>query len=128
MRAPDYITSSGPYQREERDMATSIAVSRADAQAALAEAQAKLAEFVSNIDDLKAVLAMTKPNEPAGLGTVVRFRKYDRRYTYAAIKVGLEWYLTQNPARPQDRKEPKKWSSLLDFVGERNWDTIEVLS
>lgn len=123
----DYIYRSGPYTRpvvlhtEERKMATSITPSRTALKVQAEALQRQLAE-------IQAGLASLVPDEPAGQGTVVRFRKYNRRYTYAAIRVLSEWYLTQNPTRPQDRKAPKTWAELLDFVGERNWDTIEVLS
>ena len=87
----------------------------------------RLAELNAELAELEADLIFT-PEEPASLDTVVRFRKFDRQYTYAAIKVGYEWYLTQNPERPQDRRPPKTWSELLTFIGERNFDTIEVLA
>ncbi|QKO02469.1 hypothetical protein KIV64_gp19 [Mycobacterium phage DroogsArmy] len=74
-----------------------------------------------------------RPLEPAGKDVVIRFRKYDRRYSFAALKVvGIgypKWFLTQDGTRSSRQgKAPMVWSDLLDFIGERNWDTIEVLS
>jgi hypothetical protein len=131
----DYIFNSGPYSgtipnrengaaaplREEPAMATSIAVNRSVLKNRAEALEAQLREIQKG-------LASLVPDEPVGLGTVIRFKKFNRQYSYAAIKVGDEWYLTQNPNRPQDRKLPKTWDELLDFVGERNWETVEVLS
>jgi hypothetical protein len=98
-----------------------------------AEAQAKLAELKAQLDKVQESLAGYTPVEPVGYDNVIRFKKFNQGYTYAAIKVmsyaaGPVWYLTQNPTRTQDRKSPKTWSELLDFIGERNYHTIEVLS
>ncbi|AGK87552.1 hypothetical protein M045_gp73 [Mycobacterium phage HINdeR] len=80
-------------------------------------AKAKLAEITSG------------PAEPVEDFTVVRFRKYNQMYTFAAMKVGRRWFLTQDGSRTSKQgKAPMVWSDLLDFIGERNWDTIEVLS
>lgn len=109
-------------------MATSLIESRAAAKKQVEDLGASLAWLAAELDAAKSRLKNLTPEEPLGQGTVVRFKKYNRRYTYAAIRVGSEWYLSQNPTRPQDRKAPKYWSELLEFIGDRNWDTIEVLS
>jgi hypothetical protein len=91
------------------------------------------------------LLALTTPVEPEANGSVVRFtttfsRLYmrgtasnsshyiaDNVYTYAAIKRGVYWYLTQDGSRSDSRKSRMIWPTLLDFCGKRNWDTIEVI-
>lgn len=118
----------GATEERGATMATSLIGSRAAAKKQVEDLEASLAQLVSGLDQAKARLKSLVPDEPLGQGTVVRFKKYNRRYTYAAIRVGSEWYLSQNPTRPQDRKAPKYWSELLEFIGDRNWDTIEVLS
>jgi hypothetical protein len=122
----DPTGSFGPFTNERKPQVATKLVSTQHA-----EAQAKLAELKAQLDKVQESLAGYTPVEPIEYGTVVRFRKY-QSYTYAAIKVpavgGTVWYLTQNPTRPQDRKSPKTWSELLDFIGERNYHTIEVLS
>lgn len=115
-------------QQRGADMATSLIESRAAAKKQVEDLGASLAWLAAELDAAKSRLKNLTPEEPLGQGTVVRFKKYNRRYTYAAIRVGSEWYLSQNPTRPQDRKAPKYWSELLEFIGDRNWDTIEVLS
>lgn len=93
-----------------------------------------IATLEQTLTEARAKLAQSKrPLEPAGKDVVIRFRKYDRRYSFAALKVvGIgypKWFLTQDGTRSSRQgKAPMVWSDLLDFIGERNWDTIEVLS
>jgi hypothetical protein len=123
--APDYIYNSGPYPRptteREENMATSLTADRKVLKAQAAELARQLAEVQKGLENLV-------PDEPAGAGAVIRFKKFRQAYTYAALRVGEQWYLTQNPARPQDRKLPMYWEELVSWIGESNWDTIEVLS
>jgi hypothetical protein len=116
----------GPFTNERKQQVATLVSTQH------AEAKAKLAELKAQLDKVQESLAGYTPDEPIEYGTVVRFRKFNQSYTYAAIKVptvgGTVWYLTQNPTRTQDRKAPKSWDELLDFIGERNYDTIEVLS
>lgn len=75
------------------------------------------------------------PQEPQAVHSVVRFVKYDQRYTFAAIKaytdaagIGI-WFLTQDGSRTSRQGHaPKYWADLLRFIGERNLHTLEVLS
>ncbi|AGK88003.1 hypothetical protein M041_gp16 [Mycobacterium phage Severus] len=83
----------------------------------LEKARQQLAELTSELP------------EPAEEGTVIRFRKYNQIYTFAAIKVGGSWFITQDGSRTSRQGHaPKSWSQLLAWIGERNWNTIEVLS
>jgi hypothetical protein len=67
--------------------------------------------------------------EPEDEGSVIRFRKYGQHYLFAAMKVGDYWYLTQDGSRSSRQgKPPLPWWGLLDFIGERNYSTIEVLA
>ncbi|AFF28348.1 hypothetical protein FDI09_gp22 [Mycobacterium phage Twister] len=81
------------------------------------------------LQDAQEKLSTLSPVEPAEEGTVVRFRKYNQVYTFAAIKVGHLWFITQDGSRTSRQGHaPKTWQALLDWIGERNWSTIEVLS
>lgn len=111
----------GPFTNERKEPMASTRIDRSGVKARIAELTEELLAAQNRL------LALT-PDEPAGQGTVVRFLKYNQHYTYAALRVGDEWYLTQNPTRAQDRRAPKTWAELLEFVGERNWDSIAVLS
>lgn len=73
------------------------------------------------IDDLQ-------PTEPAGDEVVIKFKKYNQAYSFAALKVGGGlWYITQDGSRSSKQgHEPMTWARLLEFIGERNWDTIKV--
>ena len=136
--APDsYLTYRfGPFTTERKDMATKIATDRTAAKQALEEAQARLAEFVADIDNLKAAIAEATPDEPQADRAVIRFKKYGGRYDYAAIRTAdgnpfqeSKWYVTQDGTRSSRQGiAPKTWAELLEWIGERNWDRIEVLS
>jgi hypothetical protein len=102
-------------------MATSLLADRQAQKQAIALAEAAL-------EKAKAALADLTPDEPLGTGAVIRFKKYRHAYSYAAIRATDHWYLTQDGTRPGSRKAPKTWDELLEWIGESNWNTIEVLS
>lgn len=116
-------------------MGTSIAnQDRARVAEALAKAEEQRRVAEQTVAELASVAASLTPSEPDGVGTVVRFTKWDG-YHYAAIRGKDDafgkgvWYFTQDPTRSGGNKMlPKNWVGLLDTVGERNWDTLEVLS
>lgn len=67
--------------------------------------------------------------EPKEQGSVIRFAKFNQEYQFAAIKIGDGWYVTQDGSRSSRQGySPKAWSELLTWIGDRNWETIEVLS
>lgn len=80
---------------------------------------------------------MAKPVEPNFDGAVVRWSKWgagtaDARvdYTYASIRTpdGV-WYTTQDPRRTGGNKIlPLFWEELLAKIGEKNWNTLELLT
>lgn len=80
-----------------------------------------------------AVALVSKPIEPLHDGSmtppVVRFTKWEG-YTYAAIRTPDErWFVTQDPDRyGNQRIFPMRWEELLDWLGERNWSTLELLT
>jgi hypothetical protein len=87
--------------------------------------QATLAKKkLAQLRDLRGNL---RPQEPYGKGSVIRFTIHGR-YSCAAIRVqdGVlgYWYVTQGGVSVP----PKTWESLLDWIGEGNCATIEVLS
>jgi hypothetical protein len=102
---------------------------------------ARIAELEEQLAKEKQILAAARPVEPEFTASVVRFQKFD--YSWAAIKVGGSiaeyirtgradagrWYVTQDGSRSARQGiPPKTWSELLEWIGERNWDTIEVLA
>jgi hypothetical protein len=101
--------------------------------AAKAEAESKLAAAAAELEDINEDLQYYVPVEPLAEDVVIRFRKYGLAYTFAAIRIitgigDAVWYITQDGTRPQSRKAPKTWGDLLEWIGERNWGTIAVLS
>lgn len=80
-----------------------------------------------------AVALVSKPIEPVHDGTmlppVVRFTKFDG-YSYAAIRTpDGTWFTTQDPGRyGNQRIFPMTWADLLDWLGERNWSSLELLT
>lgn len=91
------------------------------------------------------VLDNAKPSEPSGENRVIRFAKYGNTYCFAAIKITqtavvgdttagrvvttARWYITQDGSRTSRQGHaPKSWDALLQWIGERNWTQIEVLS
>lgn len=87
------------------------------------------------IDSLKVALAeaefdlsSAQPDEP-NRDAVIRFFKYNGSYPFAAICASGLWYVTQNGKRSAAQGYPaRKWADLVEWIGERNWDSIEVLS
>lgn len=77
----------------------------------------------------RAEMEALVPSEPEAIGSVVRFRKYNFGYTFAAIKTPNElWYITQDGTRTSRQGHaPKSWDDLLAWIGQRNWHRIEVL-
>jgi hypothetical protein len=84
---------------------------------------------------------VAKPIEPAGPNVVVRWSKWgtgdESGYAYASIKGGDDsdnpggalWYTTQDPRRKGGNKIlPGTWDELLASIGERNWNTLELLT
>lgn len=77
---------------------------------------------------------VARPVEPTGEGAVVRWEKAwssdsPEGYQYAAIHDGDgTWYTTQDPRRTGKNKIlPSTWDELLAVIGERNWNTLELL-
>ena len=101
---------------------------------ALAKAEVQRRQAEQTVAELAAVAASLTPVEPDEEGTVVRFTKWDG-YHYAAIRGKSNqsgdgiWYFTQDPTRTGGNKmNPGTWRLVLETVGIRNWDTLEVLS
>jgi hypothetical protein len=117
---PGEYTEYAPFTTERKTAVATIERTKV---------KARVKELEDLLEAAREALSEATPVEPTELGAVVRFKKFG--YTYAALKVerlvGTQWYLTQNPTRSQDRKLPKTWAELLDFIGERNWDSIEEL-
>jgi hypothetical protein len=94
------------------------------------EALERIAKLEDELAAAKALLE-ARPQEPTAEGSVIRFRKFGQSYTFAAVKVGVyapTWYVTQDGGRTaRQGVPPKTWDSLLDWIGERNFATIEVL-
>lgn len=97
--------------------------------------QARISELEDLLNEEKALLALAqRPVEPVEKDAVIRFRKYDQQYSFAAIAAGKNtfghklWYITQDGSRTSRQGHaPKLWMDLLQWIGQRNWDTIEVL-
>lgn len=88
---------------------------------------------------------VARPQEPTEVGAVVRWEKSwgdpdttEGVYQYAAISDGEgTWYTTQDPRRTgkntgtgrprRDKILPSTWDELLDRIGERHWETLELL-
>lgn len=96
----------------------------------------RIEELERQLEEERRELAqLQRPAEPAGDNRVIRFAKYGNTYSFAAIKVGSGlgqpalWYVTQDGSRTSRQGHaPKTWDALLDWIGARNWDKIEVLS
>lgn len=126
------LTHLGPFHpiatreawlaKKEKDMAVSLTVQRAAQKDAIAKAEDAL-------EQARAALASFTPDEPLGQAAVVRFKKFRHAYSYAAIRVGDHWYVTQDGTRTSRQGvAPLAWDDLLEWIGDRNWDSIEVLS
>jgi len=101
---------------------------------ALAKAEDQRRQAEETVAQLAAVAASLTPQEPKGVGTVVRWTKWSG-YTHASIlgKVNVVgdgvWFTTQDPTRTGGNKIlPSTWDDLLSQIGERNWSSLEVLS
>ncbi|QGH80642.1 hypothetical protein SEA_RAHALELUJAH_82 [Mycobacterium phage Rahalelujah] len=71
-------------------------------------------------------LLTSRPAEPAVDGSVIRFTREDwGPYSYAAIRVGGYWYITQSKL---SRHSCKAWDHFLTWLGEENWHSLELLS
>lgn len=69
------------------------------------------------------------PAEPAADGTVIRFAKYNRSYWFAALRASGKWFVTHSSVSThKNQHAPRTWPELLQWIGERNWDGIEVLT
>ena len=97
--------------------------------------KARISELEAQLNDAKSDLADARPKEPVNNHSVIRFTKYDQKYTFAAIRAytdGLHrgvWFITQDGSRTSRQgHSPKTWDELLTFIGERNWNRVEVLS
>lgn len=102
---------------------------------ALAKAEENRRKAEATVAELAAVAASLTPAEPKDEGTVVRWTKWEGGYQYASIRGKNDfldngvWYTTQDPQRTGgNRILPMSWNDLLTRIGERNWDTLEVLS
>lgn len=113
--------------REEPVMATKLTTQRKAVKEAADDIAARIAALQAQQAEAVSLLATLRPDQPSGLGTVVRFKKWGD-YTYAAIRAGNSWYITQDPTRVSSRVGAKSWDGLLEWMTDRNWDTIEVLS
>lgn len=91
-----------------------------------AEAEAKVASLTHQLDEAVATLEGLAPVEPPP-GSVIRFRKFG--YTWAAISIMGDWYVTQDGSRTERQGVPvRSWAQFLVWVYKENWGTIEVLS
>ena len=73
-------------------------------------------------------LVAMRPAEP-GEGSVIRFTNYDSKYTYAALRAGELWFITQDgTAGSWSRLGAMDWDELLDWLGTDNWYSLELLS
>lgn len=98
--------------------------------------EARIRELELQLENERAELAALQapPSEPQGDGAVIRFAKYGKGFCFAAIKVTdllgcSRWYVTQDGSRSSRQGHPPKtWDALLEWIGGRNWDGIEVLS
>ncbi|QGJ90224.1 hypothetical protein PBI_SHEAKEIRA_78 [Mycobacterium phage SheaKeira] len=63
------------------------------------------------------------PVEPATDGSVVRFTKFGG-YSYAAIRIDGTWFFTQGKMA---RISPRDWVDLLDWLGQANWHSLELM-
>lgn len=104
-------------------------------QVDLALTALRVQELERQLAKEREALAEAQPVEPAGENRVIRFAKYGNTYCFAAIKVrdivtGVDrWYVTQDGSRSSRQGHaPKTWDALLEWIGERNWGGIEVLS
>ncbi|QSM01170.1 hypothetical protein SEA_NANOSMITE_146 [Mycobacterium phage Nanosmite] len=95
--------------------------------------QARIAELEAELAKEKQLLL--EPQEPEENHAVIRFVKYNSRYTFAAIRAYTDasgqgvWFITQDGSRTaRQGHPPKRWNELLNFIGERNWKRIEVLA
>ncbi|ASZ75510.1 hypothetical protein KIW74_gp18 [Mycobacterium phage Kimona] len=89
-----------------------------------------IAQLEDALNRAKAQLEelLSVPQEPAE-GSVIKFRKFNQAYTFAALRIGDRWFVTQDGSRSSRQGySPKTWEQLLVWIGERNWSTIEVLS
>ena len=101
----------------------------------------RIEELEQQLRAQQELLANATPREPIGDGTVVRFTNWEG-YEYAAIRVpqrgvtsspfaatAHRWYVTQDGSRSSRQGvPPKNWVELLNWIGAKNWHTIEVLS
>lgn len=115
--------------------------SNADAVAQLdrliGKQQARISDANTKIDALKRErAALTRPLEPQGnrvdavtLGFKKTFPGTPRIYHYAAIRapggMARPWAVTQTMTH--SRVPAMSWGELLDFIGETNWPSIEVM-
>lgn len=95
-------------------------------------AKLRIRELEEQLAQERALLA--DPVEPVGMHSVIRFVKYNQKYTFAAIKAYTDgtgqgvWFITQDGSRSSRQGHPQRnWDGMLSFIGERNWANIEVL-
>jgi hypothetical protein len=93
---------------------------------------ARIAELELQLQAERELLA--GPREPVPMHSVIRFLKFDQKYTYAAIKSHIDstgrgvWHTTQDGTRsPRQGVKPMYWEDLIKFIGQRNWARVEVL-
>lgn len=116
------MTHLGPFTTERKhDMtALSVPAQRSALERRREELEAQLAAIDTDLEGLV-------PSEPVGLGAVIRFKKW-HGYSYAAIRTPKGWFITQDGSRSARQGiPPKDWDSLLQWIAERNWHSIEVL-
>lgn len=111
-------------------MATSlVSVNRDHVKARIEHLQAELAAELE-------LLSESKPVEPTDNEAMIRFKKFG--YSWGAIRVftdptlgapSVRWFITQDGSRSARQGIPAKtWVDLLEWMSERNWDTIKVMS
>lgn len=118
-----YATSRrNPYRRPEPTPEEALKAKIARRERLLAEAEEQLAALQRRPKDTfreYAVVRFVKPGRFGGSRT--------RELTYAAIKAGSDerkacWFLTGM------EQYGKTWEQLLDFIGDDNLDTLQLMS
>jgi hypothetical protein len=101
-----------------------LSARRAELYAELEKAERIVAAYELELSDTKLYIA-DEPNH----GSVIRFVKYAGGYTFAALNIEGCWFVTQDGSRSGKQGfPPMDWDTLLEWIGSRNLDTIELLS
>ncbi|WP_099021203.1 hypothetical protein [Mycolicibacterium palauense] len=88
----------------------------------------RIADLTHELEVAQEEYENAQPVEPQSIGSVIRFTNWNG-YLYAAIKLDKGWYVTQDGSRSARQGiKPMTWEKLLEWVGVRNWEDMEVLS